>query len=163
MKPQRALAEGMRCAQCGKPGLTFRRRPHVFEYKGATLKIDDYGIFVCPTCGEEYLDHVLIRETEPQIRNWQRQVDGLLTTDEIKAVRKKIGVSQAEFSRVLGGGPKSFAKYETGVVNQSAAMNQLLRLIRDVPGVWENLRRQAEERRRAAQCLKRQMRTKRAA
>jgi HTH-type transcriptional regulator/antitoxin MqsA len=163
MKPQRALAEGMHCAQCGKPGLTFRRRPEIFTYKGATLKIDSYGVFACPTCGEEYLDHVLIQETEPQIRNWQRQVDGLLTTEEIKAIRKKIGVSQAEFSRILGGGPKSFAKYETGVVNQSAAMDQLLRLIRDVPGVWKNLKGQAEEKRRKVQRLKRQGRVKKAA
>lgn len=163
MKPQRALAEGMHCAQCGKPGLMFRRRPEIFEYKGATLKIDNYGVFACPTCGEEYLDHVLIQETEPQIRNWQRQVDGRLTTEEIKAIRKKIGVSQAEFSRVLGGGPKSFAKYETGVVNQSAAMDQLLRLIRDVPGAWENLKKQSEERRRVEQRARRRMSIKRAA
>lgn len=163
MKPQRALAEGMHCAQCGKPGLLFRRRPEIFEYKGTTLKIDDYGVFACPTCGEEYLDHVLIMETEPQIRNWQRQVDGLLTTDEVKAIRKRIGVSQAEFSRVLGGGPKSFAKYETGVVNQSTAMDQLLRLIREVPGVWENLKRQAEEKKKSIQRIKRRGGVKRAA
>ena len=154
MKPQRALAEGMHCAQCGKPGLTFRRRPEVFEYKGTKLKIEDYGVFSCPTCGEEYLDDPLIMETESQIRNWQRQVDGLLTTDEIKTLRRKIGVTQAEFSRVLGGGPKSFAKYETGVVNQSEAMDQLLRLVRDVPGVWANLKRQAETKRRISQRLK---------
>ena len=163
MKQKRALAEGMMCAQCGKQGLTFRRRPHVLKYKGSTLEIENYGAFACPTCGEEYLDDVLIMETEPQIRNWQRQVDGLLTTDEIKAIRKKIGVSQTEFSRILGGGPKSFAKYETGVVNQSEAMDQLLRLIRDVPGVWGNLKRQAEAKRRVAQRLKRRMSVRKAA
>lgn len=163
MNPQRALTEGAYCSQCGKPGLTFRRRPEVFSYKGSTLRIEDYGVFACPTCGEEYLDHPLIMETEPQIRNWQRQVDGLLTTDEIKAIRKKIGATQSEFSRILGGGPKSFAKYETGVINQSEAMDQLLRLIRDVPGVWKNLKRQAEAKRRITQRLKRRMSIRRAA
>ena len=163
MKPKRALAEGMHCAQCGKLGLTFRRTPHSFEYKGTTLTIKNYGVFACPACGEEYLDEPLLQETEPQIRNWQRQVDGLLTTDEIKALRKKIGASQAEFSRVLGGGPKSFAKYETGVINQSTAMDQLLRLIRDVPGVWENLKKQAETKKRLAQRVRRQAKTKNAA
>jgi HTH-type transcriptional regulator / antitoxin MqsA len=163
MKPRRSLAEGMHCAQCGKPGLTFRRRPEIFTYKGTTLKIDNYGVFACPTCGEEYLDHPLIMETEPQIRNWQRQVDGLLTTDEIKTLRRKIGATQAEFSRVLGGGPKSFAKYETGVVNQSEAMDQLLRLIRDVPGVWGNLKRQAEAKRKITQRFKRHSSARKAA
>jgi len=153
----------MSCAQCGKPGLTFRRRSHIFAYKGTTLRIDNCGLFTCPTCGEEYLDHALIQETEPQLRNWQRQVDGLLTTEEIKVIRKKIGATQSEFSRVLGGGPKSFAKYETGVVNQSVAMDQLLRLIRDVPRVWENLKRQAEEKRRIEQRLRRRASTKKAA
>jgi HTH-type transcriptional regulator / antitoxin MqsA len=163
MTPRRALAEGAYCAQCGKPGLTFRRRPEIFTYKGTTLKIDNYGVFACPTCGEEYLDHPLIMETEPQIRNWQRQVDGLLTTDEIKTLRRKIGATQAEFSRVLGGGPKSFAKYETGVVNQSEAMDQLLRLIRDVPGVWDNLKRQAETKRKITQRFKRHSSARKAA
>jgi hypothetical protein len=64
---------------------------------------------------------------------------------------------------VLGGGLKSFAKYETGVVNQSEAMDQILRLIRDVPGVWENLKRQAGEKRRMAQHLRKRARTKKAA
>ena len=93
MKPKRALTEGMMCAQCGKRGLTFHRRSHVLEYKGSTLEIENYGAFICPTCGEEYLDDVLIQETEPQVPNWQRQVDGLLTIEEIKAIRKKIGAA----------------------------------------------------------------------
>ena len=76
MSTRRALSEGAYYAQCGKPGLTCQRRPEIFTYKGATLNIDNYGVFACPTCGEEYLDHPLIMETEPQIRNWQRQVDG---------------------------------------------------------------------------------------
>jgi HTH-type transcriptional regulator / antitoxin MqsA len=163
VKRERALKEGMHCAQCGKPGLIFRRRSHTFEYRGTTLTIDDCGAFVCPTCGEEYLDHPLILETEPRIRNWQRQVDGLLTTEEIKTLRRKVGATQAEFSRVLGGGPKSFAKYETGVVNQSVAMDQLLRLIRDVPGTWKNLKKQSEERRRVEQRARRRTSIKRAA
>ncbi len=163
MTPQRALAEGDSCAQCGKPGLTFRRRTEIFTYKGTTLTIENYGVFACPTCGEAYLDHVLIQETEPQIRNWQRQVDGLLTTDELQALRKRIGASQAELSRMLGGEPKNFTQYEAGIINQSVEVDQLLRLVRDVPGVWENLKKQSEERRRVEQRHRRRTSLKRAA
>ena len=55
------------------------------------------------------------------------------------------------------------AKYETGVINQSTAMDQLLRLIRDVPGVWGNLKKQAEAKNRLAQRVRRQAKTKKAA
>ncbi len=163
MKQKRALTEGSMCAQCGKPGLTLSRRPHAWSYKGATFKIENYGVFACPTCGEEYLDDVLIMETEPQIRDWQRQVDGFLTTDELKALRKKIGASRTELSRIFGDEPQCFTKYETGVLNQGAATDQLLRLIRDVPGVWENLKQQSEERRRVEQRHRRRTSLKRAA
>ena len=54
-----------------------------------------------------------------------------LTPVEIRAVRKLLGLSQAEAGRLLGGGPKAFSKFETGVVKPSAAFNNLLRLLRD--------------------------------
>ena len=32
-----------------------RRRPHALNYKGSTLKIENYGVFACPTCGKNTL------------------------------------------------------------------------------------------------------------
>jgi transcriptional regulator with XRE-family HTH domain len=59
---------------------------------------------------------------------------GLLTADEIKAVRRAKNLNQKQCAQLLGGGVNSFHKYESGTVIQSAAMDLLIRVVRDVPG-----------------------------
>ena len=57
----------------------------------------------------------------------------ILNPDEIRATRERLGLSQAEAGRLLGGGPRAFAKYEAGIVKPSAAFNNLLLVLRDNP------------------------------
>ena len=57
----------------------------------------------------------------------------ILTPDEIRATRERLGLSQREAGRLLGGGPRAFAKYEAGTVNPSAASNNLLLVLRSNP------------------------------
>ena len=51
---------------------------------------------------------------------------GLLTTDEIKAVRTKLGATQKELSELLQIGEKSWTRWETGRDRPSRSMNVLL-------------------------------------
>ena len=50
----------------------------------------------------------------------------VLTPLEIRAIREACGLSQRDASRVFGGGPKAFEKYEAGEVVPSTAMIRLL-------------------------------------
>ncbi len=58
-----------------------------------------------------------------------------ITPEEIRAIRLDLGLSQAEAGELLGGGPRAFTKYETGVVKPSAAAVTLLRLLESNPDV----------------------------
>ena len=57
-----------------------------------------------------------------------------LPPDEIRAIREGFGLTQREAGELLGGGPNAFAKYEAGTVAPSAAVVNLLLLLKGNPG-----------------------------
>jgi HTH-type transcriptional regulator/antitoxin MqsA len=112
-----------------------------FEYKGQTLTYPNYLIHECSACGEAIVDKKCLKESGRAIRDFYRKVDGLLTASEIRQIRLRLGLSQDAASDLLGGGAKSFARYENCEVIQSVAMDNLLRLLDANPrglGVLEN-------------------------
>ena len=56
-----------------------------------------------------------------------------LSPEEIKEIRKSLGLSQAEAGKLLGGGPRAFAKYENGSVKPSAALIKMLKFLKIKP------------------------------
>ena len=56
-----------------------------------------------------------------------------ITPKEIKEIRQSLGLSQAEAGRLLGGGPRAFAKYESGSVRPSVPMVKILKLLQIRP------------------------------
>ena len=129
------LYEGKPCPVCGEGKCKRKTITETFRYKGHRLAIPDYVVYVCSRCHEEFLDHSLIRPHQQKIRDWQRAIDGLLTAEEIRHLRITLGLTQEEFSLLLGGGKKAFARYETGAVRQSVAMDNLLRAVQKHPSL----------------------------
>ena len=135
-----------RCPICGDGTLEKSIIEETFEYKGQTITIPDYVVFRCDTCEESIVDNDTLKASEKPIRDFHRRVDGLLTSDEIKKIRKSFGFTQEVFGNLLGGGAKGFARYETGTVSQSKAMDNLLRIIDAYPIVLSVLTaRESEE------------------
>ena len=62
-----------------------------------------------------------------------------LEPEEIRAIRKCLGLSQAEAGELLGGGPRAFTKYESGIVKPAAAVVTLLRLLEQDPAMIRKL------------------------
>lgn len=60
--------------------------------------------------------------------------------EEVRAIRKRLGLSQAEAGELLGGGPRAFTKYEAGTVKPAAAVVTLLRLLERNPALVGQLR-----------------------
>jgi len=58
-----------------------------------------------------------------------RAARGLLTPDEIRDLRRSLGVAQAALERLLGVGPKTVVRWEKGTVFQSATADRLMRLL----------------------------------
>ena len=56
-----------------------------------------------------------------------------IAPEEIRAIRRRLGLSQVEAGELLGGGPRAFTKYESGVVKPAASVISLLRLLKADP------------------------------
>ena len=63
----------------------------------------------------------------------ERDTAAAIAPEEVRAIRERLGLTQAEASELLGGGPRAFTKYEAGTVKPAAAVVTLLRLLEHDP------------------------------
>jgi len=124
--------DGDVCPICGSGRIKAIKNKEDFEYKGHILTFD-LTTYSCDICHESFFNNQEMKANQKIIKDFHRRVDGLLTSDEIKKIRQNYGLSQREFARILGIGEKSFTKYELGLVSQSRAMDNLLRIIDEIP------------------------------
>jgi len=68
-----------------------------------------------------------------------------LVPDENRAIRERLGLSQAAAGRLLGGGPSAFTKYEAGTLRPAASLVNLLRVLEANPAARSEERRVGEE------------------
>ena len=126
------------CPICGHEKMNRLEITEFFEYKGQKLEVPNYVIWECDKCKEDVVDKQTMKESSKLIKDFYRKVDGLLTASEIRSIRKfKLCKNQDELSAILGGGAKSFARYENSEVIQSEAMDNLLRILDKYPHALE--------------------------
>src|SRR5260370_15238865 len=68
---------------------------------------------------------------------------GLLTAEDIRSLRERFGLTQGELGLLLRLGQNTLSRWEAGRNVQTAAMDVLLRVLWDVPGGLEYLRKHA--------------------
>ena len=123
------------CAICGEGHVTAQTRAVETEYKG-TKALLPMHYQLCDTCTSDYAGMAESKLNKRIVMAFRKQVDGLLTGDEITALRKQYQVTQAQAAKLFGGGPVAFSKYENDDVAQSEAMDTLLRLVRRSPAAF---------------------------
>lgn len=143
MKGRTMYKAGDKCPICGVGVLEKTVLEETFKYKGQSLKVPDYVVYHCPSCEEGIVDKNTLRDTEKIIRDFHREADGLLTSKEIKKIRRSFGLTQEAMGVLLGGGEKGFARYETGRVTQTKAMDNLLRILDTYPFILEFMMNQS--------------------
>jgi len=125
------LREMDRCPICGgEAHLTREVRP--ITILGRSVAVED-EFYRCTQCREEVyragMMDVVMRRATAKIR----EEDGLLTPDEVRAIRRKYGLTQPEFERLLGVGANTVVRWERGTVPQGSAADSLLRLLDEFP------------------------------
>lgn len=82
---------------------------------------------------DDYLEREeMMSQNNMNLKNAYRRKVGLLTGDEIVAIRKKYGISQSDLGMLLDWGEKTIARYETFQV-QERAYDMVLRRIDEDP------------------------------
>jgi putative zinc finger/helix-turn-helix YgiT family protein len=110
---------------------------------GESMAVPGLPHLRCPACGERMFGLGVARELERRAIDLYRTKYGLLAADEIKTLRQDLGLTQAELARLLRLGGNTISRWEAGRNVQSAVMDMLLRLIRDVPSSLEYLKSHA--------------------
>lgn len=134
--------QGQECPICGAGKLERKVIDETFEYKGHSLVIPDYVIYECPTCEESLVDKKSSRESQKILKDFFREVDGLLPSKDIKRIREKLGYTQEAMAKELGVGLKNFARYENGQVIQGRTMDHLLRILDWDPSILTKIKQQ---------------------
>lgn len=137
MNPQTQL-----CPLCEEGQLHERMDFSEVEYKGQHASLPLY-FAECDACGSEQGSAEHIRRNKRAMIAFKKQVDGLLPGAGVRAIRERLGITQAQASQIFGGGPVAFSKYEGDDVMQSEAMDKLLRLASEVPEAFAKLARDA--------------------
>jgi HTH-type transcriptional regulator/antitoxin MqsA len=115
------------CPVTGEP-MVRDTRPFVISYKGRKQDVALPGWY-CDASGESIHSREDLKVSDRALMTLKAEVDGLATPSEVARVRKKLGLSQVKASEILGGGPRSFQKYESGEITPSRAMTNLLRIM----------------------------------
>jgi HTH-type transcriptional regulator/antitoxin MqsA len=115
-------------------------RPMTLSYQGRTLQVDMPGWY-----GEDEGDSLHSREdlrvSDRALNRLKAEAMGLALPEDIRRIRKRLGVSQIEAGELIGGGPRAFQKYEAGDLLPSRAISSALALLDEHPEGLETLRR----------------------
>lgn len=130
--------ENMLCSLCGEGTLEELIENIEINYGGQTsVRCSLYS--VCNSCGAETVTDAQLRENKRDTIRFRKDVDGLLSGEQIRKLRAHWRLTQAEAAKVFGGGPVAFSKYENDDVAQSESMDKLLRVAGEVPEAFESL------------------------
>jgi HTH-type transcriptional regulator / antitoxin MqsA len=128
------------CPMCERGTLTPVTYSETFQHHGAELHVSGLEGYECECCGADPIFDDQIRRNHARILDARRRADGLLTGEEIRVLRDRLGLTQKAASELFGGGANAFSKYERGEVVQSAAMDRLLRLVGRYPRLMADLK-----------------------
>ena len=125
----------MDCPLCDKTHEVEERKRFVtITLKGEEVTYEERFYF-CANADEDENEFETGSMTNTNLlnaRNAYRVKNGLLTSDEIVAIRENYGLSQVDLARLLGWGEATISRYESKAI-QDEAYDTMLRLIKDNP------------------------------
>lgn len=123
---ERPATQGEACALCESNAATPVRKKQQFAYRDGAkevLLIAEVPVWSCAACGEEYTGEGAEEAQHEAVCHYL----GRLTPADIKALRQRHGLSQAELAEKTGIGIASIKRWEGGTVIQNASLDAQLR------------------------------------
>jgi HTH-type transcriptional regulator/antitoxin MqsA len=118
----------------------FENETHEVVFRDLKTAVEDLSGWRCAACGEvEFDDDSAERYAaagDALVLQARREVG-----EELRRIRKKLGLNQAEASELTGGGHNAFSRYETGKVTPAPAVINLFRMLERHPDEIRRLKR----------------------
>jgi HTH-type transcriptional regulator/antitoxin MqsA len=114
-------------------------RPLTLAYKDDSVTFDMPGWY-CDSSDESVHTGADMKVSDRMLNRLKARAEGLLAPDEIRRIRKKLGLTQEQAGELIGGGPRAFQKYETGDLLPSRAISSALALLDHHPTALDVLK-----------------------
>ncbi len=128
----------MKCFHCDKGRLTARTADIPGEVRGEKFTVHT-GAMVCNRCGFQVLSDEQSDAYTVACSDAYRKKHGLLTSKQLRGLRKDLGFSQRTFAAFLKVSVASVKRWEAGLI-QDEAHDQLIRLRTDLGAARRNVR-----------------------
>lgn len=115
------------CHTCGSTVELVSREEEVRIGSRSAMVQDEF--YRCEACETEFYAPGQMQATQRRAADQIRRENGLLLPQEILAIREGLGLSQAQFEKLLGVGPKTVVRWERGTVFQNGSTDALLRVV----------------------------------
>jgi len=122
------------CVVCGEGKLHLEESERTTEIDGVAYTVP-FCTHWCAACGTKQGLNEDLRFNARAMRQLRKKHCGLLTGEEVRACRKKLGLNQDQAAKLFGGGPVAFSKYENDEIAQSDAMDTLIWIVAMNPGL----------------------------
>jgi len=142
MTVRRRILPDDACPRCGTT-MVERRSALKTHVNGEEVSVPSAPHLRCPKCEEVVLRFSDARRLQEDAIAVYRKKHGLLSADDIRALRERFGLTQGELALLLHLGANTISRWESGRNVQTEAMEMLLRLLRDLPGSLDYLRQHA--------------------
>ena len=133
------MRRAMQCPNCGSMQMTHETRDETIRYKGEAITVHGLSENVCGECGETVFD--------PESYDRYRSAsDGLIRSvnqrnaPNLRRIRKKLGLTQAEAGRLFGGGITAFSRYERGETQPPVSLVKLFIVLDRHPDLLDEIR-----------------------
>ena len=127
------------CLQCDDGTvLEHGRRDIAYSYRNHTTCVPAVLGWHCPVCGECEFDEGEGKRYSDAVDAFSSGVDREQAAS-LRAIRKRLGLKQAEAGRLFGGGVNAFSEYERGKTQPHKSTVLLLRLLDKHPELLKEL------------------------
>jgi HTH-type transcriptional regulator/antitoxin MqsA len=130
------------CPQTGAP-MHRDVQPMTLTYRNESITFDMPGWY-CDASDESIHTGADMKLSDRMLNRLKARIEGLLEPQEIRRIRKKLGLTQEQAGQLIGGGPRAFQKYETGDVLPSRAISSALVLLDHDPAALAILKGRQE-------------------
>ncbi|WP_203099683.1 type II toxin-antitoxin system MqsA family antitoxin [Skermanella rosea] len=114
-------------------------RPMTLSYRTESITFDMPGWY-CDMSGESIHTGADMKVSDRMLNRLKARTEGLLEPEEVRRIRKKLGLTQEQAGQLVGGGPRAFQKYENGDLLPSRAISSALVLLDHDPDGLKVLR-----------------------
>ena len=118
----------MRCHSCGA-SMTTKRENFRYDASGLThVTLRNVEVSRCPKCGEYEVAIPAIEQLHAALARALVTKRERLVPEEVRFLRKHLGLSGADFARLMDAAPETVSRWERGSASMSVMAERLLRV-----------------------------------